>query len=334
MQQIEIGENESGQRLDKFLQRFLPAASPGFLYKMLRRKNITVNQKKCDGRYLLCKGDQITIYFSDETFAKFQTDPGKQGTHSDVECQSICLEPHMILFENDQLMLINKPAGTLSQKSKNTDTSITEMVDSYLLQQKKRTEQDMLLYRPGPANRLDRNTSGLMVFPLTLAAARNLSVLFKDRKIDKTYLALVKGDFTGKKHLKNWFSRDSENYVSKVFQEKQPDTVPAEIICQPIDNGCGYTLLEITLLTGKTHQIRAQMQANGYPLAGDRKYGKIGCDLLKRQFLHSWSLTFPQMDGVLHSLSGCSFQAPLPNDLNKALGKLGISLANSIKKDE
>ena len=110
-----IGERESGQRLDKFLRRYLPGASAGFLYKMLRKKNITVNGKKAEGPYLLAEGDSVEIYFSEETLAKFQqTDT--ETTHAAVP-ESAFMDPSAVLFENDELLLVNKPAGVLSQKA-------------------------------------------------------------------------------------------------------------------------------------------------------------------------------------------------------------------------
>lgn len=324
MRQISVREEESGQRLDKFLRRYLPAAPVNLLYKMLRRKNITVNQKKTDGSYILQNGDRIEIYFSEETFSAFQ-----QTGSAALQSTEGSAVSGRVVYESEQVLLLNKPAGWLSQKSGVSDVSAAEKVTAYLLDTGKKTPEDLLLYRPGPANRLDRNTSGMMVFPLSLAAAREISELFRNRTVDKKYLALVRGEWKEEKHLRAWIERDGAGNRSAVFEEKRDGREPVELHIRPLQIVNRFSLLLVTLLTGKTHQIRAQLQNAGYPLVGDPKYGTIehaDRALLKRQFLHAWKLTFPEMKGLLQDVSGRTFTAPLPQDLAELLDTLNMDI--------
>lgn len=325
MREITIRKEESGQRLDKFLRRYFPRAGSGFLYKMLRKKNILLDQKKADGKEILQEGSRIQIYFSEETIRTFQE---LSGNGAVSECASsrgmpASQEPD-IVYRDGQLLLVNKPAGLLTQKAKSSDFSLTEQIRLYLTRNGLRTEEDRYFYEPGPANRLDRNTSGLVAVPLTLAAARELSAQFHDRTIDKEYLALVCGAFTGVRHLKAWYRREEDTRKSVITFTETEGSKPVELICRPLEQNGDHTLLCVTLLTGKTHQIRSQLAAAGFPIFGDPKYG-TSSSVIRRQFLHAWQLTFPVCREPLVHISGRRFQAPLPDDLLAALQYTGIS---------
>ena len=340
MREIRIRKEESGQRLDKFLRRFLPGAGSGFLYKMLRKKNILLNGKKAAGKEILDEGDLVRIYFSDETFRKLQSQP-ESGK---VPQQIPVLPDTAVIFENENLMIVSKPAGILTQKASGEDVSLTEIIQARLLEKGLRTEEDRLYYQPGPANRIDRNTSGLVVFPLTLSAAQQVTEMFRERTVHKRYLTLVAGEYRGPARLTAWCSRDEGNRKTQVFFQKKEGTERIETICEPLVIRTNRTLLRVTLVTGRTHQIRSHLQACGYPVIGDPKYGKYLFDRrstetnrpdpepetsLRRQFLHAWQLEFPSCDGILKSLSGKVFTAPLPADLKKELSACGIGFQPS-----
>ena len=153
MREIRIGEAEAGQRMDKFLFRCLPGAGKSFLYKMMRKKNIVLNGKKATGSELLKAGDALKIFFSEETLEKFSAEP--------AETKHV-LDRRLIVYEDEQMIAVNKPAGMLSQKAVPSDVSLNEYLTGYLCR-----EKDTLAaagrFRPGVCNRLDRNTSGLVL---------------------------------------------------------------------------------------------------------------------------------------------------------------------------
>ena len=329
MREITIRKEESGQRLSKFLHRYFPGAGNGFLYKMLRKKNILLDQKKADGKEILQEGDRIQIYFSEETIRTFQKLSGNGVVSELGSSQSMpTFQEPEIVYRDRQLLLVNKPAGQLTQKAESSDFSLTEQIRLYLTRNGQRTEEDRFFYEPGPANRLDRNTSGLVAVPLTLAAARELSSLFRDHTIDKEYLALVCGDFSGIRHLKGWYRREEATRKSMISFSETEGSKPVELICRPLERNGEHTLLDVKLLTGKTHQIRSQLAAAGFPIFGDPKYG-TSSSVIRRQFLHAWQLTFPVCAEPLAHLSGRCFQAPLPNDLLAALQYAGLSVPNA-----
>lgn len=336
MREIRIRKEESGQRLDKFLRRFLPGAGTGFLYKMLRKKNIVLDGTKATGKEILQEGSLIRIYFSEETIKAFQ-----ETADEDRTSRVPALADQDIVFEDENLMIVNKAAGILTQKAQDRDVSLTEMVRARLLRNGARTEEDRLYYEPGPANRIDRNTSGLVVFPLTLASAQQITAMFRERTIHKQYLALVAGVYKGPEKQIAWCTRDSRQRKTEIYFRETEGTDRIETIVRPLVISGNRTLLQVTLVTGRTHQIRSHLQACGYPVVGDPKYGKLPADGsiqanatadilpatgLHRQFLHAWRLEFPCCEGILKEMSGRVFTAPLPQDLEKELTACGMSL--------
>ena len=164
MKEIVIRENEAGQRLDKLLGKYLSQAPKSFLYKMLRKKNITLNGKKAEGKEQTCAGDVVRIFLSDETYAKFSS-----GTHQGFQIEKIpSLDPAQIIYEDHHILILNKPAGILSQKANPEDVSVNEQILSYLLEKGELTEEELKTFRPSVCNRLDRNTSGLLIAGKTL----------------------------------------------------------------------------------------------------------------------------------------------------------------------
>ena len=182
MRLLTVGTNEAGQRLDKLLAKYLNQAGKGFLYKMLRKKNITLNGKKCDGSERLKEGDEIRLFLADETIEKFS---GSREPLSPTASKQPAGPPLSIVYEDDHILLLNKPVGILSQKAKETDISMVEMVISYLLDSGQLREEELKTFRPSVCNRLDRNTSGLIAAGKTLAGLQMLSHVLKDRTIQK-----------------------------------------------------------------------------------------------------------------------------------------------------
>ena len=194
MKQIIITNDMADQRLDKYLKRILPSCPSGLLYKQLRNKNITLNGKKANGTELLHDGDEVKLFFSDETFDKFST-----GEKTDCAIYKAAYKNAGsidIIEENEDYLVFNKPAGILSQSDKSSDLSINDYLIGYLLAtDPKITEETLSKFKPSICNRLDRNTSGLIVCSRSLKGARFINALFKERDIGKYYLALVCGRF-------------------------------------------------------------------------------------------------------------------------------------------
>ena len=341
MQEFKIGPNEEGQRLDKFLHKYLKEAGTSFLYKMLRKKNITLNKKKADGKEMLHSGDMVQFFFSDETFHKFR---GSSNTKDNVEkkatkkSQDVAFLQYQkayeklkdidIVFENQHILLINKPAGILSQKSQPADLSVNEWLIGYLLSSGQITKEQMETYKPSICNRLDRNTSGLMICGKSFLGSRQMNYLIKERKIRKFYRTFVKGEVNEFAHVKGYLMKDETNnkvtLKDSVKEYEKEQYVPIETAYKPINVKNGYTYLEVELITGKTHQIRAHLSSKGHPLLGDEKYGDRKWNskfdefkIPKWQLLHSYRVEFPQMDGEFSDISGCTFVAKEPELYNK-----------------
>lgn len=322
MRKIEIGRNEAGQRMDKYLKKYFREAGSGFLYKMLRKKNILLNDKKTEGNEMLKEGDFITLYLAEETIEKFR---GNQPAAQMTENRYPTTKPE-ILYEDEHVLFLNKPAGMLSQKAAPDDVSVVEFLTGYLLEKQEITNQELETFHPSVCNRLDRNTSGLILAGKTLPGLQELSRMLKERSMEKYYLCLVKGCVTKRKHCKAYLKKDSQTNRARVLKQPAESASLIETAYEPLWSSGRETLLKVELITGKSHQIRSHLASLGYPLAGDPKYGdktwnqelkkKTG---LSRQFLHAWEVVFPKQEGVLKPLSGRTVQAPLPKELSAVL---------------
>ncbi|MCD8223936.1 MAG: RluA family pseudouridine synthase [Clostridiales bacterium] len=328
MRTITVGTNEAGQRLDKLLAKYMDLAGKGFLYKMLRKKNITLNGRRCDGSERLAVGDEIRLFLSDDTIEKFTRE--RKQTTTEKSREHIKLD---IIYEDEHILLINKPVGMLSQKAKETDTSLVEYLTDYLLESGQLTREDLRSFRPSVCNRLDRNTSGLVAAGKTLPGLQGLSAVFRDRSLHKYYLCAVSGNVREKRRIEGYLSKNERSNQVTVYREAREGSLPICTEYEPLlyENGC--TLLKVLLVTGRTHQIRAHLASIGHPIIGDPKYGtgttsyeisrkqivtgegkqgKQGRNSVRTQLLHSWQMVFPDMPGPLAGISGQSFFAPLP----------------------
>lgn len=307
MKEIIVSELESGQRFDKFLGKYLTGAGRSFLYKMLRKKNIVLNGKKATGSELLNTGDSIKIFFSDETFEKFTSNESTKVILPEYNLD--------IIYENEDILVINKPSGMLSQKAKPEDVSINDYVIDYVKHRVNETQ--LRAFTPSIANRLDRNTSGIILAGKTLKGLQMLSKALKERSVDKYYLAIIKGEIFEYMHFKGYLLKDIETNTVKIYDDEVDgaDYIVTDI--NPIKQSNGYSLLKIKLITGKTHQIRATLAHLGYPIVGDRKYASNNnmYEMAKRQMLHSYQIV----------LNNQTFTANPPSDFNSVMKRLGLS---------
>ncbi|MBQ9764968.1 MAG: RluA family pseudouridine synthase [Lachnospiraceae bacterium] len=333
MQSVIIRAAEAGQRLNKFMNKYLPEAPNSFIYKMLRKKNIVLNGKKADGSEKLSEGDEIKLFLADETIDKFSR-KGSDHTMvvtaavSDVdnsidklktvnaENAGFVFEDN-IIYEDEEVLLVNKPAGILSQKAEARDISMVEYLLDYLTRTGFISSDERRGFQPGICNRLDRNTSGLLIAGKTLKGSQVMSALIKDRTVKKFYRCIVKGVVTKEQKIDGYLVKDSATNTVKVTKTKPADLegLPISTRYIPINNNGKNTLLEVELITGRTHQIRAHLSSIGHPIIGDAKYGdkKTNSYFKKKydlgyQLLHSYRLEFPK---ECELLSGQKFIAPL-----------------------
>ena len=335
MQLLTIGKNQAGQRLDKFLKKALPGAGTGFLYKMLRKKNITLNGKKAEGKEILTEGDEIKCFFSDETFASLSGAGAAEDT-SGYRKAYRSLKDISVLYEDEDILLLNKPAGVLTQKAKPEDLSLNEWLIGHLLATKAISEADLATFHPSVCNRLDRNTSGIVLCGKTLAGSQALSRIIKDRSVKKYYQTVCKGKILQESTLEGYLYKDERTNTVQVFSEKpeaMEDASYIRTIYTPSAVAGEYTLLTVELVTGKTHQIRAHLASTGHPLLGDTKYGdsKLNRRMqseysLHHQLLHAGRVRFPEEnEGPLAKVSGQTFTAPLPLKFAEILQALNLT---------
>ncbi len=317
MQQIEIKENEAGQRLDKFLHKFMPLAPVSFFYKMLRRKNITLNGKKAQGSEKLIVGDILSFYLSEDTIQNFKE---KDAASNEYEKAFSTLKGIEIIYEDEQVLFMNKPAGVLSQKASPSDLSLNEWMIGYLLAENILDEKSLSTFKPSVCNRLDRNTMGLVIGAKTLVGSQKMNQLIKERKIRKFYRMLVKGNVQKEETLEGFLIKDEKNNkVRLVTKENEEKSAYIKTRFYPVQVYSDKTLIEAELITGKPHQIRIHLASTGHPLLGDYKYGdRQWNDKYKRRFqvnsqlLYASRLEFPELEAPFERLSGQRIEVPVP----------------------
>ncbi len=304
MRKIKIGVNQAGQRLDKFLQKYLREAPKSFLYKMLRKKNIKLNGGKASGSEKLEIGDVVTLYLADETVEKFR------GRHSQ---DAIVFEKETgldIIYENEHVALINKPAGMLSQKARRDDRSLTEQFVSYVA--RTAPKQAAEAFTPAICNRLDRNTSGIVIGGKTLPGLQKMSELLRERAVEKYYLTVVSGIIDEAMVVEGWISKEETANRATVSQTEVLGSSYIKTGYLPLACDGEHTLLRVRLYTGKSHQIRSHLASLSHPIIGDLKYGGCAGKNRRGQLLHAYELVFPELGAPFGDISGKHFLADVP----------------------
>lgn len=322
MKLIEVQEQDGNQRLDKLLSRYLKEAPKGFLYKMLRKKNITLNGKKADGSEKLKPGDQIRIFLSDETYAKFAGSVDSTARRYPVTSLDI-------LHEDEHVLFINKPCGMLTQKAQPSDVSLNEYVLGYLQQSGQWSGAGEGSFRPSVCNRLDRNTSGIVICGKTLAGLQQMARVLKDRSLHKYYQCLVSGRMEEPRRIEGYLWKDPSANRVKILKDGCPEALPIVTEYRPLKLYRDATLLEVCLITGRSHQIRAHLASVGHPIVGDYKYGDRKVNErykkawgLQSQLLHAWRLKLPELEAPLQNLSGKTVTAEPPALMKRILSEL------------
>lgn len=332
MKKIIVTPAEAGTSLIKLLNKHLKDAGNGFLYKMLRKKNITLNDKKATGKEKLKEKDVVTLYLSDETYNKFageHTHTELSGEYAKIVALSEkhAYEKLPVLWENEDMVFFNKPVNMLSQKAKKDDISANELFLAYLHSKGLLSEERFCTFKPSVCNRLDRNTSGILACGKTMKGLQELSAALKTRSVSKFYVCLVAGNVVQSMRASGYLIKDEKSNRVEVFDEELPGAVRIETAYEPIFYGefrdkegrkIPITMLRIHLITGKSHQIRAHLSYLGYPILGDAKYGNhlINTVIKKRfgvssQLLHACEMYFED---------GTRIFAPIPQIFDKIKG--------------
>lgn len=324
MQQILIGENEAGQRMDKFLMKFMPLAPASFFYKMLRKKNITLNGKKAEGKEKLASGDKISFYLADETISSFQKQQCRVKEYEEAYTQLKGIE---VVYEDEYIVILNKPEGILSQKADKGDLSLNEWMIGYLLSCGSLSVEQLSTYKPSVCNRLDRNTEGLVIGAKSLAGSQEMNRLISQRQIRKFYRMLVKGRVEKEETLEGFLVKEEKN--NTVHLVKDGEGQKGSFIktrYYPVAYYPDRTLVEAELITGRSHQIRIHMASTDHPLLGDYKYGDRNWnDGYKRrygicsQLLYACRLEFPEMKTPFEKLDRKVIEIPYPVQFQELL---------------
>ncbi len=316
MREITITANDAGQRLDRFLKKYLANAPLSLVYKAVR-KDVKVNGKRAKEETMLAEGDVLQLYLSDADLDGFTR---KKRVTAAKKQFTVC-------FEDENVLVVSKPFGLLvhGDSSEKKDTLANQVID-YLIEKGDYVPRLEKSFVPSPVHRLDRNTTGLVVFGKNAQALRILSAaLAEDRGFSKFYSTIVCGELRKELHLKNRLLKDEKTNRVRILAENakdaegQPLGKHIETIARPLYTDGRFTLVEVELVTGRSHQIRAHLKHAGYPLIGDAKYGdaRVNRQIAERtglstQLLHARRLVFGKLPEPLDQLQGREVTAPLP----------------------
>lgn len=303
---IEIGANEAGQRLDKFIRKWLKDVPLSAIYKSIRKGDIKVNGKKGKEKQFLLEGDIV------ET--REITSSNKKEKFNRIDNSHL-----KITYEDDNMLIVEKWPGVLVHSDKKGgDSTLTDYVLSYLFDKGDYLPEKEVTFTPAPCNRLDRNTSGVVIFGKNFESLKILNEMIRERKIKKYYTALVKSRIKDDLY-EAYISKDEDENTSKVFDDKKPNTKKIAMEVRTVQSCGTFSLIEIDLITGRSHQLRAHLSHLGNPIIGDYKYGesklnsfftnKYGLDY---QFLYAYKLVFKDCPDKLSYMENKTIGESLP----------------------
>jgi len=293
---VKINVNDSGQRVDKFLSKYLPAMPKSLLYKQLRKKRVKRNGKALSAQDIIHAGDELYLYICDEFFTERKAPVGN-------------FEGLSVVYEDDNILIADKPVG---QKAHGGEDSLLSQIQSYLYQKGEYDPEKEHSFAPALSNRIDRNTCGLVLAAKNAHAQRVLNEKIKAGEIRKEYRCLVHGRFTESKgELENWLAISTTENRVHVVPEGTKGSVTAQLLYEVLHEQGERSLLHVTLLTGRKHQIRVQLAEAGHPLVGDTKYGAPRDAKYAYQALCAYKLTFAFTSPTegFENLCGHSFES-------------------------
>ena len=307
MKELKINKNDAGQRVDKFLTKTFKNLPASLMYKAIRKKDIKINKKRCKPDTKLCVGDILTLYIKDEfleqTFDEY--DFLKAPTSIDI------------IYEDENLLLVNKKPGLIVHPDENYHfDSLISRIQHYLYEKGEYNPQKENSFTPALVNRIDRNTGGIVIATKNAESLRILNQKMKNRELKKFYLCIAYSKFAKKEDVLTAYLEKNEAQ-NRVYIHNSPKE-NAKIIktkYKVLREKGDFSLLEVELLTGRTHQIRAHLAFLGHPLLGDSKYGKNSINKekgYKWQALYSYKLKFDfsTPGETLSYLDGKEFTAP------------------------
>lgn len=306
MREFYINKNDAGQRLDKYITKSFPRLPQALMYKYIRSKRIKVNNKRSEISYRLKENDLVSLYINDEFFEEVKPKYDFLNAGKNIK----------IVYEDENIILIDKPAGILSHPDEDnyTDTAITR-IKRYLYEKGEYAPDNEMSFAPALVNRIDRNTCGIIIGAKNAEALRILNEKLKNRELHKLYLCVVIGKLKNQSGLIEGYLEKNEKQNKVYISERSTDTSKAIATkYNVLGYKNGLSLVEVELLTGRTHQIRASFSHLGNPLLGDGKYGTNAQNKqfggYKKQFLYSYKLAFDfETDaGILNYLNGKSFE--------------------------
>jgi len=283
MKTVIIGQNEAGQRLDRFLLKYLNNSSRANIYKLIRKKVFKVNGVRVKEDYFFELDDKLEIYLSDESYEKL-VKPVEIVEASDVGLN--------IVFEDDDILIVDKPKGMLTHPDQNEfKNTLASKVQVYLKHLASRT------FKPASIQRLDKNTSGLVIFGKNYQSLKAYNEMMRNREIKKYYQCVVEGAVKEAGTVKGWLVKDEQKNKVRLSRDQQNDKAKyCHTDYTPIKRIGKYTLLEVELHTGRSHQIRESMRYIGHPIVGDKKYGAAKEKNVNSQLLHGYKLIINGME--------------------------------------